>query len=84
MKKQVNLRTRSFLHSPSSENGSSAIQGERATSPFCILRDWEERGVTTPNILREDSSVEVENTNQITPLNPTPTQHQITTALRSQ
>jgi hypothetical protein len=26
----------------------SAIQGEGATSPFSDLREWEERGVTTP------------------------------------
>jgi hypothetical protein len=31
-----------------SENGPSAIQGEGATSPFSDLREWEERGVTTP------------------------------------
>ena len=37
----------SILHSPISENGPFAIQGERATSPFSILRHWEERGVTT-------------------------------------
>jgi hypothetical protein len=36
--------------SPFSENGPSAIQGERATSPFFILQEWEESGVTTPNI----------------------------------
>jgi hypothetical protein len=28
-----------ILHSPISENGPSAIQGERATSPFSILRE---------------------------------------------
>jgi hypothetical protein len=39
-----------ILHSPISENGPSAIQGERAMSPFSILWEWEERGVTTPNI----------------------------------
>jgi len=38
----------SIFHSPFSENGPSAIQGECATSPFSILREWEERGVTTP------------------------------------
>ena len=31
-----------------SENGPSTIQGEGATSPFSDLREWEERGVTTP------------------------------------
>jgi hypothetical protein len=36
---------------PFSENGPSAIQGEFATSPFSDLREWEERGVTTPNIM---------------------------------
>jgi hypothetical protein len=35
---------------PFSENEPSAIQGEGATSPFSDLREWEERGVTTPNI----------------------------------
>jgi hypothetical protein len=34
---------------PFSENGPSAIQGEGATSSFSDLREWEERGVTTPN-----------------------------------
>jgi hypothetical protein len=34
---------------PFSENGPSGIQGEGATSPFSDLREWEERGVTTPN-----------------------------------
>ena len=35
---------------PFSENGPSAIQGEGATSTFSDLREWEERGVTTPSI----------------------------------
>ena len=34
---------------PFSENGPSAIQGEGSTSPFSDLREWEERGVTTPS-----------------------------------
>jgi hypothetical protein len=33
---------------PFSENGPFAIQGEGATSLFSDLREWEERGVTTP------------------------------------
>ena len=33
-----------------SENGPSAIQGHGATSPFTDLGEWEERGVTTPNV----------------------------------
>ena len=49
MDKIVKPSTRSFLHSPISENGPSDIQGERATSPFSILREWEKIGVTTPN-----------------------------------
>jgi hypothetical protein len=40
------------LRFPFSENGPSAIQGEGATSPFSDLREWEERGVTTPNEYR--------------------------------
>jgi hypothetical protein len=36
---------------PFSENMPSAIQGEGATSPFSDLREWEERGVTTPIIM---------------------------------
>ena len=35
---------------PFSENGPSAIQGEGATVAFSDLREWEERGVTTPNM----------------------------------
>ena len=35
---------------PFSENGPSAIQGEGATSAFSDLREWEERGVTNPNM----------------------------------
>jgi hypothetical protein len=35
---------------PFSENGPSAIQGEGATSPFSDLQEWEERGLTTPNV----------------------------------
>ena len=35
---------------PFSENGPSAIQGEGATLAFSDLREWEERGVTTPNV----------------------------------
>ena len=35
---------------PFSENGPSAIQGEGATSTFSNLREWEERGVTTPDV----------------------------------
>ena len=35
---------------PFSKNGPSAIQGEGATSTFSDLREWEERGVTTPII----------------------------------
>ena len=38
------------FHSPFSENEPSAVQGERATSPFSILREWEERGVTTLDV----------------------------------
>jgi hypothetical protein len=34
---------------PFSKNGPSTIQGEGAMSPFSDLREWEERGVTTPN-----------------------------------
>jgi hypothetical protein len=34
---------------PFSENEPSAILGEGATSPLSDLREWEERGVTTPN-----------------------------------
>jgi hypothetical protein len=34
---------------PFPENGPSAIQGEGAMSSFSDLREWEERGVTTPN-----------------------------------
>ena len=37
---------------PLFENGPSAIQGEGATSTFSGLREWEERGVTTPNVLK--------------------------------
>ena len=48
--KTIKPSTRNFLHSPIFENGPSAIQGEHATSPFSILREWEERGVTTPNV----------------------------------
>ena len=33
---------------PLFENGPSAIQEEGATSTFSGLREWEERGVTTP------------------------------------
>ena len=42
------VETKKF-HSSFSENGPSAIQGEGVTSPFSILREWEERGVTTPS-----------------------------------
>jgi hypothetical protein len=34
---------------PFFEDGTSAIQGEGTMSPFSDLREWEERGVTTPN-----------------------------------
>jgi hypothetical protein len=37
---------------PFFENGPSAIQGKGATSPFSDLREWEERGVTTPIVLQ--------------------------------
>ena len=36
---------------PFSENGPSPIQGEGATSTFSDHREWEERGVTTPNVM---------------------------------
>ena len=37
---------------PFSKNGHFAIHGEGATSPFSEVGEWEERGVTTPNIGR--------------------------------
>ena len=38
------------LGCPFSENGPSSIQVEGATASFSDLREWEERGVTTPII----------------------------------
>ena len=38
------------LDFPFSENGPSAIQVEGATASFSDLREWEERGVTTPKV----------------------------------
>ena len=38
------------LDFPFSENGPSAIQEEGTTATFFNLREWEERGVTTPNV----------------------------------
>ena len=38
------------LGSPFSEDGPSAIQGEGVTLAFSDLREWDERGVTTPNL----------------------------------
>jgi hypothetical protein len=55
--KQPHVKNSKTFHekfSPFSKNGPSAIQGERATSPFSILREWEERGDTTPNVMSND------------------------------